>query len=385
MKSLRRAVFNVLGPVALAVFSCKTFAQTPATSGASPSIPSNQGYALFSPQMAERLKGLTDTKRARKIIKSATKALSDEPHPVNPQGKQKSTQEYWNQGPKVCEKENSNMRDDSHNMLDFALAYRMTGDPKYLQAEEKYLKAWLRGYRFSYYPLSEYDLELWAVSYDLTGKDLSAETREKFLHFLKEMAEGYLAAFAQYGTAACNGRSICLELATMASYATGNEALINRCRTAFKQYKTVDIHPDGSLQDFYTRDALYYVDYDLGWLLKTCIAAKAHGEDWFRPEVARAVDWLKLYALGQKTHRDFVLSNVPADDQRAKAGFESFQGRYNPNVLWDPKHSTHNFLLASILEPSYRPVLEQICKNTGSKEPDPWEVLLSETGLSAKN
>lgn len=362
------------------VSACHAFAQvsptaTP-TATSTAGVSTSQGFGYFSPEMAGRLKGVAEMRPAKAAVRNATKALSEEPKAVNPV-KDARTQAYFDQGAQVCDKENAQIE----SMLNFALAYRITGDPAYLQAEEKYLKAWLPVYRLSFDPLTDMDLEKWIVVYDLTANDLSPETREKFTRFIKEMAAGYLRAFQGYHAAACNGRSIAMALATMASFATGDTVLINSCRNEFQKYKKIDIHPDGSLQDFYTRDALYYDGFDLRWLLKTCLVAKAHGEDWFRPEVGRAVDWLKPYALGEKKHRDFANSHAKADQMRANAGFASFKGKNDPNVFWDPKHSIDNLRVASMFDPSYKPVLEQVYKNTGSKEKENWYDLLPATGL----
>ena len=68
------------------------------------------------------------------------------------------------------------------------------------------------------------------------------------------------------------------------------------------------------------------------------LAAKAHGEAWFHAAVhggscvELAIDWLTPFALGQKTHKEFVHSSVPFDAMRAKAGLKGYPGPWEPGA-----------------------------------------------------
>jgi hypothetical protein len=126
--------------------------------------------------------------------------------------------------------------------------------------------------------------------------------------------------------------------------------------------------------DFYERDALHYVVYDLEPLTVACIAAMMHGQDWFSEgaphSVAKAIDWLVPFATGQKKHMEFVNSKVKFDRTRASAG----NGEYAPHP-WQPDGSLTLFTMAATLDPARREVCQQIAETAGKKLSD-WIVLL---------
>ena len=59
------------------------------------------------------------------------------------------------------------------------------------------------------------------------------------------------------------------------------------------------------------------------------------------------------YALGEKTHEEFVHSSEPFDATRREAGVEGFTGK------WDPKRSVKLFHLAARLSGRYASVALQ--------------------------
>jgi len=187
------------------------------------------------------------------------------------------------------------------------------------------------------------------LAYDLTGSDLPEKTRDKMSGFLRDMATGYLdridKQIINHREDRANWQSHRIKLIVLASYALGDEGLIGRAGKAFQRQVSVNIRPDGSVEDFTKRDALHYVTYDLEPLGIAALAAKGHHQDWFHgnvtPSVALAVNWLVPFALGQKTHQEFVHSSVKFDAVRAQAGLKGYSG------IWDPSHSVYLFGIAS--------------------------------------
>jgi hypothetical protein len=195
------------------------------------------------------------------------------------------------------------------------------------------------------------------MAYDLTRGELPQTTRDKMSGFLREMATGYLERidkqFADHKVDWANWQSHRIKLITLASFALGDEALMGRAEQAFRRHVEGNIRPGGDVVDFTKRDALHYVTYDLEPL---SIAA------------------LTPYAVGSKTHEEFVHSKVKFDAMRAQAGFKEYSGP------WAPAHSTYLYQIASALDPRYEPVLETVIRNTGS-HPENWLTLLVKAGL----
>jgi hypothetical protein len=90
--------------------------------------------------------------------------------------------------------------------------------------------------------------------------------------------------------------------------------------------------------------------------------------------VELAIDWLTPFALGKKTHEEFVHSKVPIDAERANAGVEGFKGQ------WEPWRSIQLYQLALLADPKYAPILQQIIANTGHA-PQDWLTLLAQAGF----
>ncbi|WP_404338451.1 alginate lyase family protein [Sphingomonas sp. MMS12-HWE2-04] len=264
-------------------------------------------------------------------------------------------------------------KQDQPIVLDLALAWRLTGNRRYLDQAGRYLAAWVNLYQMSFNPIDETDFDKLLLATDLTEADLPPALRAKLDRFWRRMAAGYLDAMDTVPKSQMNNwQSHRVKLAMMAAFQTGDAGLIGRARAAFRKQVAANIHPDGSVFDFGERDALHYVTYDLDPLLMAAIAAKTHGEDWYRwqsatgSSLAAAVRWLEPYARGTQTHTEFANSRVAFDRQRAAAG----QGEYAPHA-WDRGNAVPTFSLAALCDPAWAPLARQLADQTG-RRPAAW-------------
>jgi hypothetical protein len=268
-------------------------------------------------------------------------------------------------------------REDQGVVLNFALAYRLTSDRKFLEATGRYLENWADIYQISLNPIDETGFDSLIMATDLTERDLPAPIRAKVDAFWRKMAVGYLDAMdAGPRNAETNWQSHRIKLATMAAYQTGDAKLIARAREAFRKQIGVNLYADGSTFDFHERDALHYVTYNLDPLMMAALSAQAHGEDWFAftgasgSSLRKSLDWLAAYATGEKTHSEFVNSKIQFDRDRAHSG----QKEYAPHD-WDVSNSVGTYTLASLLDAKYLPLRDDLVKRTGRK-PAPWAEIL---------
>ncbi len=224
------------------------------------------------------------------------------------------------------------------------------------------------------------------VAYDLTRADLSPPVQNKMTAFLHIMATGYLASIAKQIAAGKedidNWQNHRIKLITLTTFALGDEGLIERAHQAFMRQLSVNISSSGMVHDFLDRDAFHYVTYGLDPLVVSAMAAKAHGGDWFHAQapsgasVPLALDWLTPFALGQKTHEEFVHSKIAFDAQRARAGMKGYSGK------WEPSTSLPLYEKAAVLDPKYETVFQEINNHTGNQyHPLDWLVLMTKTGL----
>ncbi|MDB5709960.1 MAG: alginate lyase [Sphingomonas bacterium] len=244
---------------------------------------------------------------------------------------------------------------DQPIVLDLAMAWRLSGDRAFLDQTARYLDAWARIYHMSFNPIDETGFDTMIMATDLVGADLPADIRSRVDAFWRAMAVGYLDAMDAHPThGVTNWQSHRVKLATMAAFCTGDRALIDRARAAYRAQIAANLHADGSTYDFEERDALHYVTYDLEPLLMAALAAKAHGEDWYSwsapggASLPRSVAWLAEFARGTRTHIEFAHSKIQFDRDRAGAG----QGEYAPHQ-WTPDSALLTFQLASRFDPNY--------------------------------
>ena len=244
---------------------------------------------------------------------------------------------------------------DQPIVLDLAIAWRLTGDRAFLDQAGRYLDAWARTYHQSLNPIDETGFDTMIMATDLTEADLPADIRGRVDAFWRAMAVGYLDAMDAHPThGVTNWQSHRVKLATMAAFQSGDRALINRARAAWRAQIAANLHADGSTYDFEERDALHYVTYDLEPLLMAALSAKAHGEDWYGwsapggASLPRSLAWLAEFARGTRTHVEFANSKIQFDRDRAAAG----QAEYAPHQ-WTPDSALLTFQLASRFDPAY--------------------------------
>jgi hypothetical protein len=246
-------------------------------------------------------------------------------------------------------------------MRDAALAWRATGDDRYLKFVDRLLYAWVTTYQPSFNPIDETRFEGLILAYDMTASALPVKTRNAAMSFLTKLANGYVAQIDAQprpltGTFRNNWQSHRIKLIAMAAFTLDNRKLIDAAQRLYIEHIGDNIAPDGSTVDFSERDALHYVTYDLQPLVTAALAARRHNRNWL-PEkapggasLAAALDWLVPYANGTKTHEEFVHSSVPFDSKRREAGLPGFTGN------WDPKNAAELFHLAARLNGRYTPI-----------------------------
>ncbi|WXK32281.1 alginate lyase family protein [Mycetohabitans rhizoxinica] len=265
-----------------------------------------------------------------------------------------------------------NAQKDFQLMRNAALAWRATGDERFLRYVARLLDAWVTTYQPSFNPIDETKLDGLILAYDLTASALPVKTRNATIAFLRKLARGYVERIDSQPrplrhTFANNWQSHRVKLIAMAAFTLDDRKLIDAAQQLFVEQVGTNIAPDGTTRDFGERDALHYVTYDLQPLVMAALAARRHNRNWLRERSAsgatleHALDWLVPYALGRASHEEFVHSRVPFDETRRAAGLRSFSG------TWDPRSAAELFHLAARLNGRYQPVALHL-----APVPPPW-------------
>lgn len=328
-----------------------------------------QDFAIFD---AASLRGDAATPVARGVLTRAGAALERPPAPL-PRLHTEGTLPG-----KGIRDISLKAKQDQPIVLDLALAWRLSGDRRYLDQAARYLSAWTGIYQISFNPIDETGFDTLLLATDLVEADLPPASRAALTTFWRRMAEGYLVAAERVKRDQHNNwQSHRVKLATLAAFQLGDPGLIARARQAFRQQVAANIGPDGTVSDFSERDALHYVTYDLEPLLVAAIAAQRHGEDWYRwkspsgSSLAQAVQWLEPYAQGEQRHVEFVQSRIQFDRDRAAAG----QRDYAPHA-WNRANAVDTFALAALLDPGLRSFADTLASET-SRRPLAWPLLLA--------
>jgi hypothetical protein len=342
--------------VALVAAGVTTGAQQPAAAHSA-------GWAIFSPQDAESLRGAAESAPGKLEIRTADRLLDSVPKPM---AKVHTEGALPGQG---IRDESGIAKRDWVAALNLAFAFRLTGDEKYAATTDRFLGAWTAVYTTSLNPIDETGLEELMMAYELTTGHLSAKTERQAAKLWRSMAEGYIDWMEHHGSKdILNWSSHRVKLGVMAAYETGDARLEARGAAVFRDHLKLNMRDDGSVEDFYTRDALHYVAYDLEPLEMAALVAKRHGQDWFHTgdrgrTLARGVDWFVPYETGEKTHEEFVHSRSSFDAARDHAGEKGYSGP------WDPANGVNTLALAVLLDARFASALEQTVKQTGH---DPW-------------
>ena len=331
-------------------------------------VPAPAAFALVSPAAIAALPARKSSPAASGILQHATTDLSATPHPMAHIHTEGTLPHQGIRDASIAAEA------DFPITLDLALAYRLTNDRRYLDAADRYLSAWASIYKPDFNPIDETRLMDLILAYDLVRADVSAPTREKMTALLRSLADGYAGEVVKKIADKGNWQSHRVKLLTLTAFALGDDALIRQAHEAFSAHVKINIRPDGSVHDFYQRDALHYVTYDLEPLTVACLAARTHGQDWFDESapgsVAKGVDWLLPFATGQKSHVEFVNSKTAFDRKRAEAG----EGEYGAHS-WKPEAGLGLLTLAAAVDPARRAVCQQVATASG-KTPTAWVTLL---------
>lgn len=247
---------------------------------------------------------------------------------------------------------------DLELMRDAALVWRATGDARYLHLVDRFLLAWATTYQPSFDPIDETHFDSMILAYDMTASALSVKTRNATAAFISKLANGYVERIdAQQrpltGVYRNNWESHRVKLIAMAAFTLDDRKLINAAQRLFIEQIAENVAPDGATVDYAERDALHYVTYDLEPLVVAALAARRHNRNWLAQRAQNgaslqsAIDWLVPYALGEKTHEEFVHSSVAFDAKRREAGLTGYSGP------WDPKGAAELFHLAARLSGRY--------------------------------
>ncbi len=243
-----------------------------------------------------------------------------------------------------------------------AWMWALTREPQYLAKTREFLIAWAEVNEPDGDPINEAKFEPMIVAYDLTRDALPPAERQGVEAWLREKGEALIARKVPDN----NWGGHAAKAVGLIGFAIKDTKLSGWAVAEFKRLIAIEMHPDGSTKDFYQRDAIHYQIGSVGPLLSLARASAREGIplfDYTAPSGAllrTAVDFIRPFAEGTKTHVEFVNSTVQFDRSRAKSGEKEYS-----HHTWEPKSSIGLFCQAAWFDPAYGDLAAKIAGKPG--------------------
>ncbi len=270
---------------------------------------------------------------------------------------------------------------DINKIYALALKYRITANSNYLNKAVIYLNSWATINKPQGNPINDTKFGTVFEAYDLIKNSINAADKSSIESWLSTMADKEInnpRFKSNSGVAINNWNSHRLKTIGLIGYAINNNTYKQYAKTAVLKQIEINLYASGSGYDFEERDALHYHIYTLEPLLELAITLKrAENIDDFNytsptgSSIKKSIEFLKPYAVGEKTHEEFVNSKVEFDRKRAANNEPGF----TTGALFHPDHATYVFSLATFFDPTYLSVIQKITGNT-EKYPN-WQCVIS--------
>lgn len=305
----------------------------------------------------------------KKLNSLASYVMSDKPHAV-PTLKTEGL--LQGQGLYDISKE---ARKDFNKILQLAYGWKVTHNEAYKMQLRLFLRSWQKTYNPSFNPVDERGFADLFEGYALVREDLNAADVRAIDLWALKFYRGYLNQIKNEKKLRgpnTNWQSHRIKIMTSVAVALNDVSLLRTIESIFKTQLLATIYQDGAIRDYYTRDSLEYVTYSLESLVESALLSQSAGESWlsgigpegqnYRDRLVKALDWLAVYAKGQKKHREFVNSKFKFDRVRSEAGVSG----HVMGTVWDRHRAKRLFWYASYLFPDqgYTQLAEELGEAT---------------------
>ncbi|MPR33731.1 alginate lyase family protein [Salmonirosea aquatica] len=264
---------------------------------------------------------------------------------------------------------------DMDKLAAWLFAYYGPQDKLYAQKAKTYILAWAGTYEPTGNPINENKLEPLIHCYQTMKSYFSESEQKKVGYWLAQIAE---AEISFPNMPENNWKTKQIKLVGTIGLILNREPYVVYAIEQSKGYIDKALYGDGTSRDLRQRDALSYHVSGLKPLMTLAITMDQLSENKYGLQtfnyqnpaggsLRKSVDYVVPYALGEKTHAEWVNTKVELDRQRAAAGI----AHYQPGTLYEPERSREMFELASYFAPSYQEVLRNL-KNDGRNEFNSW-------------
>lgn len=248
---------------------------------------------------------------------------------------------------------------DMRRLRALTWAYALSRQPQYLRAAKDYLKAWTTTLQPSGNPINDNKLVSIIFAYYLLGEELNFKEKEDVESWMRRLADVEIASAPENPHGNWHAKRV--KLVAFVGSALDDERYLEYATQEFKENVTASLRPNGSSTDFEERDALHYHVSGLDPMLEIALALR-HSRNLYGWEtetgasLRKSVHFVVPYALGDKSHAEWVNTSVKLDKERWASGDEF----YRPGKPWSPHSSLDMFRIASLFDPALKKVVHHL-------------------------
>ncbi len=261
--------------------------------------------------------------------------------------------------------------------------WQATGDERAAETLRRLILAWTDTYKLTGNDVNENKFFPLLVAYHGLRPTFAEADRERTDAFVERLGAIHVAA-VESGGRFTNRFTKRVRLVAVCGMILGRPEWVDTAHQGVRRFVEGSLNPDGTSIDFLHRDTLTYHCSALKPVLELAIVSGEAGRELYVWEnsrggsLKRSVDFVVPYALGQKTHAEWVNSKVDLDRKRAEAGIE----KYQPGRPYDPRGDRDLFEFAAYFDPGLTNVVEHLSEDEADGIAT-WQLLVNEAAHRA--
>ncbi len=255
--------------------------------------------------------------------------------------------------------------------------WQVSGDERVAETLREFVVAWAASYRPTGNDVNENKLYPLLVAYHHLRDTFPADERERVDAWVRSLGELHARAVAE-STHFTNRYTKHVRLLALIGGILGEGEWRASAEEGLKRFVTESLRADGTSLDLERRDTLTYHASALRPVIEFAMLSGERGPElyrWESPEggsIAKSVNYLVPYALGEETREEWTNSKVDLDRRRAEAGIDGYQrGR-----LYDPQSALAVMEEASFFDPSLQRVVVHLAESDAGRFPT-WQTLVN--------
>ena len=256
--------------------------------------------------------------------------------------------------------------------------WQATGDRRAAAMLRRFITAWAATYQVTGNDVNENKLYPLLVAYHAVRDGFNERTRGDVDAWVQRLGEHHLEAVRE-SDHLTNRYTKHLRLLAICAGVLDRGEWDGAVEAGVKRFVSQSLRGDGSSLDLERRDSLGYHTSALRPLVELAMLAGEGGGELYRWEspdgasIQKSVNYVVPYAMGEKTHEEWVHTTVQLDRDRAAAGLE----KYRPGRLYDPRDAVRLMEEASYFDPDLLRVVRHL-RGSEAERFDSWQALVNE-------